>query len=92
MNSPDRLRHLRNDLPMPVTLAALGPDGPVSKRSDGVFRFGCPPGGEMQAAVNPRNNLAHGFGGSKNRNNIDVVRRVTAQLIPVEYGRRKNVR
>jgi DNA primase len=73
MNSPDRLRRLRNDLPMPVTLAALGPDGPVSKRCEGVFRFVCPHCGEMQATVNPRNNLAHCFGCSKNLNNIDLL-------------------
>jgi DNA primase len=73
MTSPDRLRRLRNDLPMPVTIAALGPDGPPSKRSDGVFRFVCPHCGELQATVNPRNNLAHCFGCSKNLNNIDLL-------------------
>ena len=73
MNTPDLLRRLRNDLPMPVTIAALGPDGPVSKRSEGRFRFACPHCGEMQAVVNPRNNLAHCFSCSKNLNNIDLL-------------------
>jgi DNA primase len=73
MHSPDRLRRLRNDLPMPVTIAALGPDGPASKRREGVFRFVCPHCGEMQATVNPRNNLAHCFGCSQNLNNIDLL-------------------
>jgi hypothetical protein len=73
MTSPDRLRRLRNDLPIPVTIAALGPDGPVSKRREGLFRFACPHCGEMQATVNPRNNLAHCFGCSRNVNNIDLL-------------------
>ncbi len=31
MITKDLLRRLRNDLPMPVTIAALGCDGPPSK-------------------------------------------------------------
>ena len=73
MTSPDRLRRLRNDLPMPVAIAALGPDGPPSKRSEGRFRFLCPSCSEMQAVVNPRNNLAHCFGCATNLNNIDLL-------------------
>ena len=61
MISADLLRRLRNDLPMPVTIAALGRDGPPSKMSEGYFRFLCPHCGEMLATVNPRNNLAHCF-------------------------------
>ena len=73
MLDKDLLRRLRNDLPMPVTIASLGCDGPPSKRSDGQFRFLCPHCSEMQAVVNPRNNLAHCFGCSKNLNNIDLL-------------------
>ena len=58
---------------MPVTIAALGRDGPPSKRSEGYFRFVCTHCGEMQATVNPRNNLAHCFGCQKNLNNIDLL-------------------
>ena len=74
MIDPARLRRIRNDLPMAVTVAALGRDGPPSKLRDGRFVFLCPPCGEMLAAVNPRNNLAHCFGCSKNLNNIDLLR------------------
>jgi DNA primase len=73
MFAADLLRRLRNDLPMPVTIAALGPDGPPSKRSDGHYRFLCPHCGEMLATVNPRNNLAHCFACHKNLNNIDLL-------------------
>src|SRR5208282_845558 len=67
------LRRLRNDLPMPVTIAALGREGPPSKMSEGYFRFLCPRCGEMRATVNPRNNLAHCFCCQKNLNNIDLL-------------------
>ena len=73
MMSADLLRRIRNDLPMPLTVAALGRDGPPSKISEGRFRFLCPHCGEMLAAVNPRNNLAHCFGCQKNLNNIDLL-------------------
>ena len=73
MITKDLLRRIRNDLPMPVTIAALGPDGPPAKRSDGHFRFLCPNCSEMQATVNPRNNLAHCFHCDKNLNNIDLL-------------------
>ena len=71
MINADLLRRIRNDLPMPVTIAALGSDGPPSKMSEGYFRFLCPHCGEMRATVNPRNNLAHCFCCKKNLNNID---------------------
>src|SRR5271156_6232178 len=61
MITAELLRRLRNDLPMPVTIAALGRTGPPSKMSEGYFRFLCPGCGEMLATVNPRNNLAHCF-------------------------------
>ena len=75
MIAADLLRRLRNDLPMPVTIAALGRDGPPSKMSEGYFRFLCPHCGEMRATVNPRNNLAHCFTCKKNLNNIDLLMR-----------------
>ena len=73
MISKDLLRRLRNDLPMPVTIAALGREGPPSKMSEGYFRFLCPLCGVMRATVNPRNNLAHCFCCQKNLNNIDLL-------------------
>ena len=73
MISADLLRRLRNDLPMPVTIAALGREGPPAKMSEGYFRFLCPRCGEMRATVNPRNNLAHCFCCQKNLNNIDLL-------------------
>ena len=58
---------------MPVTIAALGREGPPCKISEGYFRFVCPRCGEMRATVNPRNNLAHCFTCGKNYNNIDLL-------------------
>ncbi len=84
MISKDLLRRIRNDLPMPVTIAALGRQGPPSKISEGFFRFLCPHCGEMRATVNPRNNLAHCFCCKKNLNNIDL-------LITLEYDFRAAV-
>ena len=73
MIAADLLRRLRNDLPMPVTIAALGREGPPCKISEGYFRFVCPRCGELRATVNPRNNLAHCFCCQKNSNNIDLL-------------------
>ena len=73
MFSDDLLRRLRNDLPMPVTIALLGRRGPPSKMSEGYFRYLCPGCSEMRATVNPRNNLAHCFCCQKNFNNIDLL-------------------
>jgi predicted RNA-binding Zn-ribbon protein involved in translation (DUF1610 family) len=84
MISADLLRRLRNDLPMPVTIAALGREGPPAKMSEGYFRFVCPRCGEMRATVNPRNNLAHCFSCQKNTNNIDL-------LIALDYDFRAAV-
>ena len=67
------LRRIRNDLPMPVTIAALGHEAPPSKHSEGYFRFLCPNCGEMKATVNPKNNLAHCFCCGQNLNNIDLL-------------------
>lgn len=74
MTDPDLLRRIRNDLPMAVTIAALGRDGPPTKLRDGRLFFLCPHCGEMLATVNPRNNLARCFGCSRNLNNIDLLR------------------
>jgi hypothetical protein len=73
MFAADLLRRIRNDLPMPVTIALLGRAGPPSKMSEGYYRFLCPHCGEMLATVNPRNNLAHCFCCQKNYNNIDLL-------------------
>ena len=73
MITTELLRQIRNDLPMPVTVAALGRDGPPSKWGGGHFRFLCPGCGDMQATVNPKNNLAHCFCCKKNLNNIDLL-------------------
>src|SRR3954468_19504975 len=73
MHTKDLLRRLRNDLPMPATIAALGREGPPGKMSEGYYRFVCPHCGEMRATVNPRNNLAHCFPCQKNLNNIDLL-------------------
>jgi DNA primase len=73
MVSAELLRRLRNDLPMRVTIASLGREGPPSKMRDGRFVFLCPACGEMLVTVNPRNNLAHCFGCGKNFNNIDLL-------------------
>ena len=74
MASPELLRRIRNDLPMAVTIAALDRDGPPSKLRDGRFVFLCPRCGELLAAINPRNNLAHCFACRNNLNNIDLLR------------------
>ena len=47
MTNADLLRRIRNDLPMPVTIAALGREGPPAKISDGYYRFVCPGCGEQ---------------------------------------------
>ena len=73
MISADLLRRLRNDLPMAVTIAALGRDGPPSKIRDGRSCFLCPHCREMLAYVHPRTNLAHCFACQRNLNNIDLL-------------------
>jgi len=73
MAAADLLRRLRNDLPMAVTIAALGHEGPPSKMRDGRFCILCPNCNDMLAYINPRNNLAHCFSCNKNLNNIDLL-------------------
>jgi hypothetical protein len=74
MASAELLRRLRNDLPMAITIAALGREGPPSKHRDGRFCFLCPRCGEMLTYINPSNNYAHCFGCNTNFNNIDLLR------------------
>lgn len=73
MIDAELLRRIRNDLPLPVTIAALGEQAPPAKWSEGHFRFLCPGCGELRATVNPRNNLAHCFSCQRNVNNIDLL-------------------
>jgi hypothetical protein len=67
------LRSLRNDLPMPFTFQQLGNEAPYAKTVEGRFRFVCPHCGDLQAILNPRNNLAHCFACGRNLNNIDLL-------------------
>jgi hypothetical protein len=67
------LRALRNDLPMPFTFQQLGDEAPYAKTVEGRFRFVCPYCGDLQAVLNPRNNLAHCFACGRNINNIDLL-------------------
>ncbi|MEZ6103792.1 MAG: hypothetical protein R3E01_33010 [Pirellulaceae bacterium] len=73
MITKELLRAIRNDLPMKLTIARLGQHGPISKKTDGYFRFQCPRCSELRATVNPRNNLAHCFRCGENFNNIDLM-------------------
>lgn len=74
MIASELLRKIRNDLPMAVTIAPLGREGPPSKIRDGRFVFLCPHCGEMLVYINPKNNMAHCFACHKNFNNIDLLR------------------
>ncbi len=73
MITKDLLRAIRNDLPMKLTVTRLGCHGPISKQSDGYYRFQCPHCSELRATVNPKNNLAHCFACGENINNIDLM-------------------
>ena len=73
MITKDLLRAIRNDLPMKLTVTRLCRNGPISKQSDGYFRFQCPHCSELRATVNPKNNLAHCFSCGENTNNIDLM-------------------
>ncbi len=76
MISAELLRRIRNELPMAVTIAALGRDGPPSKIRNGRFVFLCPRCAEMLAYINPRTNLARCFACHTNLNNIDLLRQL----------------
>lgn len=73
MTTRELLRAIRNDLPMKLTVHRLGRHGPIGKQIEGYFRFECPNCGELQATVNPKNNLAHCFCCGENVNNIDLM-------------------
>jgi len=73
MITKELLRAIRNDLPMKLTVTRLGQHGPISKQSDGYFRFQCPHCNELRATVNPKTNLAHCFCCGENINNIDLM-------------------
>lgn len=73
MITKELLRSIRNDLPMKLTITRLRQHGPITKQSDGYFRFQCPTCGELRATVNPSNNLAHCFSCGENFNNIDLL-------------------
>ena len=73
MLSSTLLRSIRNDLPMSCTIAKLDRKGPPAKTIEGYFRFLCPHCHELNATVNPKNNLAHCFCCQKNTNNIDLM-------------------
>ena len=82
MIPPELLRAIRNDLPMKLTIVRLGRHGPISKQSDGYFRFQCPNCQELRATVNPRNNLAHCFSCDQNFNNIDLLMTQGYDFVP----------
>ena len=82
MITRDLLRDIRNDLPMKLTIARLRQHGPISKQSDGYFRFQCPGCGELRATVNPKNNLAHCFSCGENYNNIDLMMILGHDFLP----------
>lgn len=73
MVTKELLRAIRNDLPMKLTITRLRQHGPITKESDGYFRFQCPRCRELRATVNPKNNLAHCFSCGENFNNIDLL-------------------
>lgn len=73
MVTQELLRAIRNDLPMKLTITRLRQHGPITKQSDGYFRFQCPRCGELRATVNPKNNLSHCFSCGENYNNIDLL-------------------
>ena len=82
MIPPNRLREIRNDLPMQATIHRLGRNGPISKEIEGYFRFLCPDCDELRATVNPRNNLAHCFCCGRNWNNIDLLIALGWEFLP----------
>lgn len=74
MISNTLLWELRTNLPMLHVLEKLEHllDLPF-KESEGLIRFLCVNCNEMQATINPKNNLSHCFTCDKNLNNIDLM-------------------
>ncbi|WP_153557452.1 hypothetical protein [Roseimaritima sediminicola] len=74
---------------MKLTIGRFRQYGPISKQSDGTFRFQCPGCGELRATVNPKSNLAHCFSCGENYNNIDLMLTQGHDFLPaVEILRR----
>jgi len=68
------LWELRTNLPMFHVLVKLEDQIHIPiKESEGFMRFLCPYCNEMQATINPSNNLSHCFTCGKNLNNIDLM-------------------
>ena len=68
------LWELRTNLPMFHVLIKLEDHLHIPlKESEGFIRFLCPFCNEMQATINPSNNLSHCFSCGKNLNNIDLM-------------------
>ena len=67
----NRLRKLRNDIPITVVIEDLL-EVP-SKISEGYFRFLCPKCNEFNTATNPKTNLGRCFSCKTNYNPIDIV-------------------
>jgi len=74
--SDERLRTLRNDIPIDDVIRNL--DIPA-KEVEGYFRFLCPVCHDFHTATNPRTNLARCFRCRQNYNPIDLV--VTVQQV-----------
>ncbi len=72
--SKDRLRRLRNDIPITVVIGDLLKM--PSKISEGYFRFLCPRCNEFNTATNPKTNLGRCFSCKTNYNPIDIVMNV----------------
>lgn len=68
---PERLRRLRNDIPIQTLLADVL-ELPTKIR-DGYLRFLCPLCHEFDTATNPETNLARCFRCERNFNPIDLV-------------------
>ncbi len=91
MIAPERLRELRNRIPIDRALAFV--DLPVKHR-EGYLRFLCPLCGEFNTATNPRTNLGRCFRCKRNFNPIDLVMAVqgcsflaaVARLEPLLHG------
>ncbi len=67
----DRLRKLRNDIPIKVVIGDLLQV--PSKISEGYFRFLCPKCNEFNTATNSKTNLGRCFSCKTNYNPIDIV-------------------
>ena len=68
------LWELRTNLPMPFVLKELEDLIHIPyKESEGFIRFLCQDCNEIQATINPKNNLSHCFNCDKNLNNIDLM-------------------